>query len=178
MRGQAGVVERVVVVGPPGAGKSWVARRLAEIHNLPHFELDRFKLKPNRQLASPEEFEQGLGVALVGARWVLDGNWEDARLAAEVWPLADLIVRVDYPRRLVLYQLAWRSLRRWMTRERYYGWSQQLGDWLSLSRWTWKMVPGYRQRYLPMEERLATGLVVVLTSRAQARRFVELSDQG
>jgi adenylate kinase family enzyme len=34
-------VRQVAILGPPGAGKSWLARELAEILDLPVVHLDR-----------------------------------------------------------------------------------------------------------------------------------------
>src|SRR5207248_7984484 len=76
---------KVLVVGPPGVGKSWVARRLAAAHGLAHIELDGFKLKPGRQLATPEEMAASLDAAMTEKRWLLDGNWQDDEQATTAW---------------------------------------------------------------------------------------------
>jgi hypothetical protein len=140
-----------------------------------YFELDGFKLKPGRRLAPAEEFEAGLRAAIRGGEWLLDGNWDDARLASEVWPQADQVVWLDLPHRTVVAQLSWRVLRRWLTRHKYHGWSQRLGDGIALARWSWRMVPGYRDRYMSMVSRLATGQVVRLQTRAAAGQLVRES---
>jgi len=121
----------VLVVGPPGVGKSWVARRVAHAYRLPHVELDGFKLKPWRQLAPPEEAAASLKAAMSESRWLLDGNWTDDEEAAAAWQQADLVVWLDYPRWLVMIQVTSRSVRRLITREVYYGWEARLRDWLS-----------------------------------------------
>jgi adenylate kinase family enzyme len=39
-------MERVVVIGNSGGGKSVLARKLASMHNLPYREVDTLLLKP------------------------------------------------------------------------------------------------------------------------------------
>ena len=167
---------RVLVVGPPGVGKSWVAGRLALSIGLPHVELDGFKLKSGRQLASAEEVEAGLRAAVAEDRWVLDGNWSDDELARRVWGQADLVVWLDLPRHKVMRQVAWRSVRRVVTQEAYHGWNERLRDWVSPThpmRWSWKMVAVYRDRYRGMAARLPSDRVVHVTSRSGATRLVD-----
>ncbi len=167
--------ERILVVGPPGVGKSWIARRLAAVYALPHVELDGFKLKPSRRLASNEDFVASLRAAIEADRWLLDGNWSDDDLAAEVWGRADLVVWLDFPRPVVMRQVIRRSVRRLVTREDYYGWTERVWDWISPThpiRWSWKMVHSYRERYATMTARRPAGTYARLGSRSAANAFV------
>jgi adenylate kinase family enzyme len=142
--------QRGLVVGPPGVGKTWVARRLASAYVVPHVELDGFRLKPNRQLAAPDEFRASLEGAVENERWLLDGNWSDDDLAESVWRQVDLVVWLDYPRHVVMRQVVLRTLRRLVRREAYYGWTERIRDLLSPThpvRWSWKTVAVYSDRY-------------------------------
>lgn len=40
------VIERVMIVGGPGAGKLWLARDLGRISGLPVFHMDQIHWKP------------------------------------------------------------------------------------------------------------------------------------
>jgi hypothetical protein len=79
-------------------GQGLGARRLAALIDVPHIELDSFKLLPGRQIADPDDVGRSIRATVCGEQWILDGNWADDDLAAEVWSMADLIVWVDYPR--------------------------------------------------------------------------------
>jgi adenylate kinase family enzyme len=173
-------LRRVLVVGPPGVGKSSVAVRVASILGVPHVELDGIKLRPARQLATPSEYDAGVRAVLDGDAWVLDGNWSDDALAEDAWRAADFVVWLDYPRHVVMRQVAIRSVRRLVTRQEYHGWTESVRDWLTPThplRWSWRMVAEYAVRYSSMVARFAPAKFVRLTSRDDAERLVHEGPQ-
>ena len=69
-------VERVVVVGSSGSGKTTVARALAERLDVHYVELDALHHKPNWTEASADELREAVHRELDGReRWVVDGNY-------------------------------------------------------------------------------------------------------
>jgi adenylate kinase family enzyme len=168
-------LRRVLVIGPPGVGKSWVACRLADQLDIPHVELDGFKLRPGKTLASPEEFAGAVQDLCARSEWLMDGNWSDDDFAAEVWDRADLVVWLDYPRPVVMRQVVRRSVRRAVKREEYYGSREAVRDWLSPThpmRWSWHMVRTYSDRYSHITERLTPAKYLRLRSRADAQDLI------
>ncbi len=88
-------LRHVVIIGPTGAGKSTLARKLAAIIGSKHIELDSLYHQPNWRPAEIDEFHARIRDALVGSeRWVSDGNYRIARPV--VWPEADTLVWLDY----------------------------------------------------------------------------------
>ena len=172
---------RVLVVGPPGVGKTWVSQRLATAYALPHVELDAFKLMPHRRLASAQDFKTSIEAVLERNLWLLDGNWSDDDIAKHAWCSADLVVWLDYPRHVVIRQVVWRTLRRWASRQEYYGWTERMRDWVSPThpvRWSWTMVAVYSLRYEAMASRLTPGRWVRLSSRSDAHSFVAAAQRS
>lgn len=55
-----GTMQRVIIIGSPGAGKSTFARRLRDKTGLPLFYLDMLWHKPDRTTVSKEEFDAQL----------------------------------------------------------------------------------------------------------------------
>jgi adenylate kinase family enzyme len=117
-------MQRIVVVGTSGAGKTTLAARLAARLGVPHVELDSLYWGPNwtGSGGSPEADErwrQRVASAASGDAWVVDGNSSVARRV--LWPRADTIVWLDYSLPLVFWRVLRRSLRRALTREVLWG---------------------------------------------------------
>lgn len=69
-------MNKVVVIGCPGAGKSTFARKLRDKTNLPLFYLDQIWHKPDRTTISDEEFDARLLELLENQdKWIIDGNY-------------------------------------------------------------------------------------------------------
>jgi ATPase family associated with various cellular activities (AAA) len=110
-------VDRVVVVGGPGSGKTTVAASLADRLGLEHIEVDALWWQPEWTHLEPHELQRCVLTRLDSAgRWVLDGNYLD-EIAAVVWPLADTLVWLDIARSTGFRRTVVRSLRRAVRRE-------------------------------------------------------------
>jgi AAA domain len=103
--------ERVVVVGCAGSGKTTLAREVAARLDAQHIERDALGDDEAPGFAARVATAVGAG----GRRWVFDGAPYNAE--ALVYPHADTLVALDYPRRLVWRRVVARSLRLWLTRQ-------------------------------------------------------------
>ena len=105
-----GSLDRVVVVGTTGSGKTDLAREVARALGVPHVEFDAYRHGPGWSETPDDVFRERLRDALAGGSWVGDGNYRVAR--SVVWPRATLLVWLDYPLRVVLWRLCRRIVRR------------------------------------------------------------------
>jgi adenylate kinase family enzyme len=103
-------LQRVVVIGVTGAGKTTFARDLAFRLGYPHIEMDAIYWLPNWVERPVEDFREKISTALLGDQWTTDGNYSKVRDI--VWGRADTVVWLDYP----LWLILWRLLRRTLTR--------------------------------------------------------------
>ncbi|MBT8221299.1 MAG: AAA family ATPase, partial [Bacteroidia bacterium] len=88
-------LNRIMIIGCCGAGKSTLATRLHEILDLPLIHLDQHYHLPEWREPSKEEWEQIATDLASGDQWIIDGNYGgtmDIRI-----PRADLILFMDYP---------------------------------------------------------------------------------
>ena len=88
-------MEKVLVIGCCGAGKSTLSKKLEKILKLPLIHLDKYYHKPNWEEPEKEEWEQVLRKLVKQKRWIMDGNYADSFDIR--FPLADTIIYLDYP---------------------------------------------------------------------------------
>lgn len=89
-------VSKVLVIGPGGAGKSTLARRLGEVLDLEVIHLDQFYWGAGWIEPAKEEWEKTVQRLVERDSWVMDGNYGgtmDPRFAA-----ADAVIFLDFPR--------------------------------------------------------------------------------
>lgn len=93
-------MQRVIVIGCPGAGKSTFARKLRAHTGLPLYYLDMLWHRPDRTNVSRQAFDAALSAILATDRWIIDGNYQrtlEMRLQA-----CDTVFFLDYPLPLCL----------------------------------------------------------------------------
>jgi adenylate kinase family enzyme len=155
-----GFVQRIVVVGCSGTGKSTVARQVADRLGLAHIELDSLWHLPGWEHRPPEEFRCLLAARMEAAvdGWVICGNYVTPSEQLHLDPghngSADTVVWLDLPRWLVMRRIVWRTVRRVVTRQQLWGvvrepWSN-LYSWdpeKNIIRWAWTTHAKYRADY-------------------------------
>jgi len=168
-------MQRIVIVGCGGAGKSTLARRLGAITGLPVVHLDREFWQPGWARPADAAFDARLEELLAAPAWILDGNF--ARTMERRFAAADTIVFLDRPTIVCLF----RALRRGVLGRRVPrpdladGCPEQLPD-LEFLRWIWR----FRRRQRPVILRRLAALdhdvrIEILRSDAEVQRFLELA---
>lgn len=88
-------MKRIAILGPAGAGKSWLARQLAGILDLPVVHLDRLYWKPGWVPTPDPEWHEVQLRELESEAWIADGIQEE-RIKPTLWlDAADTIVFID-----------------------------------------------------------------------------------
>ena len=88
-------MQKILVIGCPGAGKSTLARSLRDRTGLPLVYLDCLWHRPDGSHVTREAFDQALQEQLARPEWIIDGNYlrtMEPRMAA-----CDAIFLLDYP---------------------------------------------------------------------------------
>jgi adenylate kinase family enzyme len=164
-------MKRILVIGSGGAGKSTLARRLADRTGLPLVHLDALFWRAGWRKTSKQEWTRTVEELVQRDAWVMDGNYGgtlDRRLEA-----ADTVIFLDLSR--------WTCLRRAVKRRIQFhgrsrpdvakGCSEQL-TWEFL-RWVWNYPKKHRPKLLTKLAELASDKnVVVLRSPAEVEGFL------
>ncbi|MGR3464029.1 AAA family ATPase [Limimaricola sp.] len=104
-------MKRVMIIGQPGSGKSWLARRMGEITHLPVVHIDQVHWAPGWVERSRSEKDRLCAEIHARPEWIFEGHHSgifDQRLAR-----ADTVIWLDLPVGLRLRRVLWRSLRHW-----------------------------------------------------------------
>ena len=93
-------MERIIVIGCPGSGKSTFSKKLHKITKTPLFHLDMMFWNADKTNVSREVFLERLNGVLLKEQWIIDGNYSSSmelRLQN-----CDTVFFLDYPAELCL----------------------------------------------------------------------------
>ncbi|KAF2685855.1 hypothetical protein K458DRAFT_486644 [Lentithecium fluviatile CBS 122367] len=119
------VLERIVIVGKPGAGKSTLATQLSDRLNLTNVELDGINWQANWVSLPKHEMRERTDEALpVAGHWIADGNYIRS-VCDIVWVRADTLIWLDYSLRVALLRVLRRTAGRIIRRNELWNGNQE-----------------------------------------------------
>lgn len=101
-------MQRILILGSGGAGKSTLARKIAQRTQLPIIHLDQYYWKPHWVESNKEEWTETVKELIQQKQWVMDGNY-GGTLELRI-PRADTIIFLDTSRWTCLYRI----FKRWL----------------------------------------------------------------
>ncbi len=168
-------MERVVLIGPGGAGKSTLARTMAEVTGLPLIHLDREYWRAGWVPTPDEEWVATVQRLVQGDRWIMDGNYGGTMPIR--FARAHTIVFMDFPRWRYLPRALKRGLlNRGRTRpDMAPGCNERLD--CAFTRWLWNYPKEARARTLAALAAAPSGtrIVTLRTPREVAAFAASLS---
>lgn len=165
-----------------------MARALSSRLGLSFLELDALFHQPDWQPKPDPDFRAEVAAFITGDRWVVDGNYTSHGVAEMVWPRADTVVWLDPSRRVVMWRVILRTLRRVTTREEL--WNGNRERWANLYSpkaeeniivWAWTRFRHTREKYEAMliDDTWAHLTVIRLrTTRESEDLLEEVATQG
>lgn len=112
-------MQRVVVIGATGSGKTTFAKKLAQCLSCDHYQIDELRFLANWETRTWEELRGILAGIIDRPAWVMDGNYSKVRDLT--WGNADTVIWLNYSFPVAFSRLVKRTMRRIITREELFG---------------------------------------------------------
>jgi len=165
-------MERIMIIGCGGAGKSTLARQLGEKTGLPVVHLDQIWWSPGSwQHISREEFDARLFEKMEKPQWILDGNFN--RTMEPRLKKCDTVIYLDMPRIVCLISWIGRVIKNWGTARP--DMAEGCNEWFDpeMAKWIWNFNKQNRKRYLDLLAQLEGKQVYILRSRRAVKKYLE-----
>lgn len=163
-------MERIMIIGCGGAGKSTLARKLGEKTGLPVVHLDKLFWKPGWVSLTREEFDVVHQAAIAQEKWIIDGNFD--RTMARRMDRCDTVIYLDFSRWACVKGVLKRIITTYGTVR------PDMGDgcperfsWEFLS-WVWNFNKNKREKILTLLQLHPNKEVYILKNRRSVNKFL------
>ena len=89
------MMQKVIIIGCPGSGKTTFAEKLNRITGLPLYYLDAIWHKPDKTHIQREDFDKRISEIFSTSEWIIDGNYN--RTIEERLRQCDTVFLFDLP---------------------------------------------------------------------------------
>lgn len=164
-------MERIVIIGCGGAGKSTLARQLGEKLDIPVVHLDKLFWRPGWVQVSKEEFDKLHREALAWEKWIMDGNFD--RTMAERITRSDTVIYLDFSRFACLMGVLKRVFTTYgkVRPDMGEGCPERI-DWDFL-KWVWDFNKNKREKNYRLLNEAEGKETIVLKNRRAVKKFLE-----
>src|ERR1700761_499992 len=148
-------MQRILVAGITGAGKTTMARAVAERLDLPFHEMDALAFAgPGWQ--ENQHLVRDIEAVSAAPGWVFD-SYGYPEVRDLLWTRADTVVWLDYPRCVVMRRVLRRSAARTLRRKRIFGGNvETLSAWFTADHPAWWAWTQYAARRADIAARCAS----------------------
>ena len=164
-------MERILIIGCPGAGKTTLARQLGEKLNLPVVHLDSIFWSPgNWEHLDSENFEAALQPELDKPRWIIEGNYD--RTLRMRMQYCDTVIWLDYSRFACMFGWFMRMvLNRGKVRPDMAPGCFERFEW-DFAKFIWNFRKENREKYYRLFNESEGVETIVLKSRRMVKRLL------
>ena len=163
-------MERILIIGCGGAGKSTLARQLGEKLGIPVVHLDKLFWKPGWVESAPEEIDAKIMEELRKPKWIMDGNFN--RTLPQRVKYCDTIIYLDFSRTACLMGVVKRILTTYGTVRPDMGEGCPERFDLEFLKWVWNYNKNKRERNYRLLNEAEGVETIVLKNRRMVKRFL------
>jgi adenylate kinase family enzyme len=164
-------MERVIIIGCGGAGKSTLARKMGEKTGLPVVHLDKLFWKPGWVESAKAEIDEIIRREMEQPRWIMDGNYN--RTLAQRIARCDTVIYLDFSRIACLLGVIKRVLTTYGTVRPDMGAGCPERFDLEFLKWVWNYNRDRRENNYRLLNEATHAQTVVLKNRRAVRKFLD-----
>ena len=164
-------MERILIIGCGGAGKSTLARQLGEKLDIPVVHLDSIFWLPNWVERNRDEFDELVRQELVKDQWIMDGNYN--RTLPERVKYCDTIIYLDFSRMACLLGVLKRVITTYGTVRSDMGEGCPERFDVDFMKWVWNFNRNKRETYYRLLNEIEGVETIVLKNRRMVKRFLQ-----
>ena len=168
-------MERILIIGCGGAGKSTLARQLGEKLGLPVVHLDKLFWKPGWEESTKEEIDEKIRQEMAKPRWIMDGNYN--RTMEERLRHCDTVIYLDFSRLACVLGVLKRILTTYGTVRPDMGEGCPERFDLEFLQWVWNYNRDKRERNYRLLNEAEGVETIVLKNRRMVKRFLKELDR-
>ena len=169
-------MERILIIGCPGAGKTTLALELGKKRNLPVVHLDQLWWKGNWETVTREEFDSRLAMVLNMDQWIIDGNYSrtiEMRLSR-----CDTVIYLDFSRWACLRGMFHRVIRNYGKHRPDMGGNCKERFDPEFVKWIWEYNQLNRVRNYTWLSQAKHAKTIVLKNRKEVKEFLAGLEEG
>ena len=163
-------MERILIIGCGGAGKSTLAQQLGRKLEIPVVHLDKLFWHPGWVESTKEEIDEKIHAEMIKPRWIMDGNYN--RTLPERVKYCDTIIYMDFSRMACLMGVLKRVITTYgkVRPDMGEGCPERID--LEFLKWVWNFNKNKRQRYYQLLNEAEGIEAIVLKNRRMVKRFL------
>lgn len=164
-------MERILIIGCGGAGKSTLARQLGKRTGLPVVHLDQLFWHPGWVESTKDEIDAKILEELGKPRWIMDGNYN--RTLPMRLEKCDAVIYLDFSRVACMFGVLKRILTTYGTvrPDMAEGCPERFD--LDFLKWVWNFNKSKREKYYRLLNETDGIEKIVLKNRRAVKRFLQ-----
>lgn len=164
-------MERILLIGCGGAGKSTLARQMGEKLNIPVVHLDKLFWHPGWVESTKEEIDARIFQEIRKPQWIMDGNYN--RTLPQRLEYCDTVIYMDFNRAACLMGVLKRVLTTYgkVRPDMGEGCPERID--FEFLKWVWNFNKNKREKYYRLLNEAQGVNTIVLKNRRMVKRFLE-----